>query len=111
MRLAAREAFERSKDVLIASLAERVLGRELALAPAELNALVAEVVEGSRELEPVSLVLSVADAERVRTQLRTRIDPALAPGDFVVEVRDGALESSLRFRLQAALEGASLGAT
>lgn len=110
MRLAAHEAFERSKGSLLAALAEHVLGRELALAPAELKVLVARVLEASRELEPVSLALCAVDAERIRTPLRTRIDPSLRPGDFIVEVRDGALESPLRFRLRAALERASPGA-
>ena len=110
IRLAAHEAFERSKDSLLASLAQGVLGRELALSPAELEALVTGVVAASRELEPVSLVLNAFDAERVRTPLRIRIDPSLAPGDFIVEVRDGALESPMSFRLRAALERASLGA-
>lgn len=109
MRLAAHEAFERSRVSLLASLAEGVLGRELELAPAELEALVARVVDASRELEPVSLVLSPFDAQRVRTPLRTRVDPSLDPGDFIVELRDGALESPVSFRLRAVLERASLG--
>ncbi len=108
MRLAAHEAFERNKDSLLASVAEHVLGRELALAPAELETLVARVVDASRDLEPVSLALSAADAERVRTPLPKRIDSSLAPGDFIVEVRDGALESRLRFRVRGALDRASL---
>ena len=106
MRLAAHEAFERAKDSLLTSLAEHVLGREFALAPAHIEALVARVVDASRELEPVSLALNAADMERVRTALPKRIDPSLEPGDFVVEVRDGSLESPLRFRLRAALDRA-----
>ena len=108
VRLAAHEAFERGIASLLASFAERVLGRELALAPAELEALAGQAWDASRELEPLTLALSAVDAERVRTPLPTRIDPSLAAGDFVVELREGALESPLRFRLQAALARAQL---
>jgi flagellar biosynthesis/type III secretory pathway protein FliH len=110
MRLAAFEAFESAKHALLVSLAEAVLGRELALAPADVDALAKRVIELFHDLEPVSLVVSAADAERVRTPLPTRVDLSLAAGDLVVEVRDGALESRFAFRLRAALARALPGA-
>jgi hypothetical protein len=110
MRLAAFEAFEGAKHALLRSFAEAVLGRELALAPADVGAL-AKHVTRFNDLEPVSLVVSAADAERVRTALPTRVDPSLTAGDFVVEVRDGALESPRGFRFQAALARAWPAAT
>ena len=106
VRLAAFEAFERAKMSLLAALAQEVLGRELALAPADVEALVARAGECFREFEPLSITLSAADAARVGTSLPTFADASLEAGDVVIAVRDGAFESLFRFRLQAALAGA-----
>lgn len=110
MRLAAFEAFERAKATLLDALATQVLGRELALAPADVEALATSTLELFCELEPVSIAVSALDAERVRTPLPVRIDASLGAGDFVVDVRDGTLASHFTFRLQGALERARASA-
>ena len=85
------EAYERGAAALLASLARDVLARELLLAPADLAALVATAPATCGAREPVTLVVSSADAASLadRTPLPVRIDPALGAGDLVVEVRDG----------------------
>ncbi len=103
LRMAALEAFERASARLLRSLADEVLGRELALAPHDIEALAARALAELRGYEPLALVLSPGDAARVRVPVPVRIDPALRSGDAVVEVRDGALESPAAFRLEALL--------
>jgi hypothetical protein len=86
-------------------LARDVLARELRTAPADLAALAAAASAAFGAQEPVALVVSPADAASLAevSALPVRVDPALAAGDLVVEVRDGAYESPLRFRLERAL--------
>jgi flagellar biosynthesis/type III secretory pathway protein FliH len=107
LRLAAFEAFERAATALLATFASDVLGRELALAPVDVEALARAAIASYGEAEPVTIVLCASDAERVSTELPVRVDPSLAAGDLIVEVRDGALESQLSFRLAAAVERAA----
>jgi hypothetical protein len=104
LRLAALDAYDRAARRLLRTLADDVLGRELRAAPADVGALAARALEAFAECEPVALVLAPGDVERVRVPLPTRVDAALAPGDFAIEVRDGAFESPLRLRFDAALE-------
>ena len=103
MRLAALDGYERACARLLESLASEVLGRELALAPADLAALLQRALAAFSEQEPLAVVLSPHDAGRVRVPLPVRIDPALSAGDLVIEVSDGELESYFAFRTQAAL--------
>ncbi|MBC5799059.1 MAG: hypothetical protein GIX03_00645 [Candidatus Eremiobacteraeota bacterium] len=112
MRLAAREALERAGRTLLATLADEVLGRELALAPLDLEALVARTLASFDDLEPARIVLSQADAPesdapRLAGALPVRTDPALEAGHFIIEVRDGVLDSQHSFRLQTVLARAA----
>ena len=106
MRLAALEAFERARDALLEELARSVLARELMLAPADVEGLAARLLERFADAQPVALVVSEADAGTLRVALPVRVDPALAPGDLVIEVRDGVLDARFALRLEAALERA-----
>ncbi len=110
MRLASLEAFENAARRLIADLAHDVLARELALAPADIETLVARSLAALVDHEPVSLAVAAADRERVRAPLPIRTDAALVAGDLIVYVRDGAFESTFGFRLTDALERATRGA-
>jgi flagellar biosynthesis/type III secretory pathway protein FliH len=107
MRLAALEAFERSTAQALRLFASDVLARELALSPADIEALVKRALASFAEHEPVAISVSPSDAERVRAQVPVRIDPALEAGDLVVQVRDGTLESQFSFRLEDALRRAA----
>ena len=99
-RLAACEAFERAATRLVDLLARDVLARELALAPADVAALVARVRALFERDEAVTVVVAPCDAERIASGVPLRADPALEPGDVVVEVRDAAIDA--RFELRAA---------
>ena len=110
MRLAAYEAFERAARRIVGTLARDVLGRDLILAPVDVDALAAEALAAFAEAEPVALAISPEDAERVRSPLPVRVDPSLEAGDLVVDVRDGSFESRFVFRLEAALERAERSA-
>jgi flagellar biosynthesis/type III secretory pathway protein FliH len=99
-RLAACEAFERAAARLIELLARDVLVRELALAPADVAALVARVRALLERDEAVTVVVAPCDAERITSGVPLRADPALEPGDVVVEVRDATIDA--RFALRAA---------
>jgi hypothetical protein len=106
LRAAALEAFERASARLLRGLADEVLGRELALAPCDTAALVRQFADGLAACEPLALVLSAADAGRVRTSLPVRVESNLHAGDAIVEVRDGAFESQLVFRLESLVAAA-----
>ncbi len=107
MRLAALEAYERARLRLLESLADEVLARELQLAPADIAVLARRALAAFAEQEPLALVLAPQDAERVALALPVRADPALEPGDLIVEVRDGEVESRFAFRARRALEEAA----
>ncbi|GAC1401498.1 MAG: hypothetical protein NVS2B8_08170 [Vulcanimicrobiaceae bacterium] len=102
LRLAAREAYERATIALLDVLARDVLRRELALAPAALAELVADVLATAASCEPVGIAVARADAD-VHAPLPVRIDDSLQAGDLVVEVRDGTLRSTFALRLNEAL--------
>ncbi|GAC1306848.1 MAG: hypothetical protein NVS2B3_02610 [Vulcanimicrobiaceae bacterium] len=104
MRLAAREAFERRARRLIADLARDVLARELALVPADIEALIGSALVAFADYEPVALSIAAADAGTIRSDLPIRIDAQLERGDLTVHVRDGAFESPFAFRLASTLE-------
>lgn len=103
MRLAAREAYERLTVTLLETLARDVLARELALEPVAIDALVRAVLADAATNEPVAIAVARADVDRVRADIPVRVDDALAPGDLVVEVREGAFSSTFAFRLEGAL--------
>ena len=109
MRLAAIEAFESGTTRLLRALADDVLGRELSVSAADVASLAARLLATYGEHEPIEIVVSAVDAERVRVPLPVRVDPALVAGDLVVRVRDGAFESQFGFRLESALERAADG--
>jgi flagellar biosynthesis/type III secretory pathway protein FliH len=105
-RLATREAYDRAVPRLLAALAREVLGRELALAPPDLEQLIALGRARFAAEEPVAVWLAPADAPRVVVDIPVRSDPALQPGDLVLEVRDGELDARFAVRLAGALAGA-----
>jgi len=108
-RLAALEAYQRAVPRLLAALAQDVLGRELALAPADLSRLAALACKRFEAEEPVALWVSPADERCVSSALPIRGDPALEPGDLVLEVRDGELDARFALRLAGALATAQTG--
>ena len=108
LRAVASDALERASRRLLAALANDVLARELALAPVDVAALVERLRADVAAEEPLVVLVAPADAERIACgAFPIRIDAALAPGDVVLEVRDGRVESRFGFRLDAAVRAAS----
>ncbi len=103
MRLAALEAFERATADLLASLAQDVLARELAIAPADLGALAARALAQFAEHEPIAIVVAPGDAAAFETPLPVRVDASLDAGDLAIDVRDGHFESRFALRLREAV--------
>jgi flagellar biosynthesis/type III secretory pathway protein FliH len=107
LHLAAAEALERRVARLLEGLARDVLARELQLAPADLRTLAANALAAFRDERPFAFAISPEDADGFEGALPVRADPSLRPGDLVVEVRDGALESHLSFRLATVVRRAA----
>jgi hypothetical protein len=94
------DAFDDAVARLVRELAADVLARELRLAPVEIATLVRRVLERA----PVIRVrVAPADAGFVRG-VPVLADPALAPGDAIVELGRGELDARLGVRLAAVLE-------
>lgn len=94
------DAFDDAVARLVRDLAADVLARELRLAPVEIATLVRRVLERA----PVIRVrVAPADAGFVRG-VPVLADPALAPGDAIVELGRGELDARLGVRLAAVLE-------
>jgi len=107
LHLAAAEALERRAASLLEGLAREVLARELQLAPVDLRALVAEALAAFHDDKPFAFVLSAEEADRFEGAVPVRADPSLRSGDLIVEVRDGAFESHLHFRLSTVVRRAA----
>jgi flagellar biosynthesis/type III secretory pathway protein FliH len=106
-RLAAIEAYERAGRRLLEALAHDVLARELQLSRADLNELIRRALEAFAADEPVAIRVAPGDAKKLECAVPVRTDSALAPGDLILEVRDGVIDARLAVRLQAALEDAA----
>jgi hypothetical protein len=105
LRIAACESFENEARRLLERLACDVLGRELALAPCDLGAIVAAARSELAAHEPLCLVTAPGERAEFPAAFPRRFDPCLAPGDLHVELRGGALDVSLDARRERALEG------
>jgi hypothetical protein len=102
-RLAALEAFDRAAPRLLSALAQNVLGRELALAPADLRVVIAHLRRDFAAAEPVAVLLAPAEAGCRIDGLPVRAEPALHDGDIVLEVRDGEIDARFALRRAGAL--------
>lgn len=105
-RLAALEAYDRAVPRLLAALADDVLGRELALASADLGRLAAELRARFAREEPVALVIAPTES-LAECSLPIHRDPALHAGDLILEVRDGEVDARFRLRRAAAVADAA----
>lgn len=105
-RARVREAFERERAALLAGLATDVLARELQLAPAEIGAIAARLVDDFSSETPVALRVHPGELASVDVDIPIEGDPALRRGDAILVVRDGTLESRLGVRLDAVVRAA-----
>ena len=93
------ESLERSARDALAALARDVLARELALATADVDALVIRALASFAAAQP--LALRVADGVTLAAgRIDVRTDPALAPGDLVIETPDGEIDLRLAGRFE-----------
>jgi flagellar biosynthesis/type III secretory pathway protein FliH len=98
---------------LAVSIARRILGRELALSPEAVAAVAARAVREVRARRDVTVRVSPSDEEAVRRAepglaallergaLSVRADPALQPGDVVVESEAGRVDARVETQLAA----------
>ena len=94
------DAFDAHLARMLREIAASVLGRELRIAPCDLQTLVARVVG---EMPIVRVRVCASDATQLR-DVEIAIDPALAPGDAIVELDGGSVDARLGVRLAAVLE-------
>jgi flagellar biosynthesis/type III secretory pathway protein FliH len=105
-RAALRDAFEASREALLRDIACGVLGRELALQPANLNAIAARIV--AEIGTPVRIRVHPDDAAALEEwECELVPDASVRPGDIVFEVNDGSVDASLGIRLDEALAAAA----
>ena len=89
---------------LIREVAAGVLARELQLAPCEIAAIVANV-RAQMLGEPLCMRLHPEDAARWHdASLPCRRDSTLAPGDALIELREGSIDARFGVRLQRVLD-------
>jgi hypothetical protein len=103
-RAALADAFDLLADSLAHRLAQEVLGRELQLAPVDLQEIAARVFDRAMGAEPLRLRVSAADAA-VAVELPVVIDGALAAGDAILECRSGGIDARLTVRLAQVVAG------
>lgn len=94
------EAVEASVEMLVNDIAADVLGRELALAPADVEAIVDRALERFAREEPLRVRVHADDAAALRCAVPVVTDARLRPGDAVIELRDGNVDASLGVRLE-----------
>jgi hypothetical protein len=102
-RAFALDAVERSLGRLVASLAEEVLGRELKLAPVDLQEITNRALRRYDREGPVRVRVSTVDLAAIKTELPVVADADLREGDLIVEVRDGTLDARMSVRLDCVL--------
>lgn len=102
-----REAVERAFESLLLDIASEVLGRELLLAPCDLQRIVQRTLERYAAELPVRVRVSDADRAVLELGIPVLCDSALMPGDAVVELRDGEIDVALGVRLEQLLESIS----
>lgn len=105
-RAALADAFAALTVELVCDFAAAVLGRELRLAPPDIEQLARQIIAERRADEPLSLRVCPADA-LVACDLPVVSDPELQPGDAVLVCRNGDIDARLAVRLAQVLESAS----
>ncbi len=94
---------------LLPELLRRVVGRERAAAPCDVARLAGELLAAHAARGPLRVRVAPGDARSLRLDLPVLADPALAPGDVAIDVRDGTVDASYVARLAAFLEALAAG--
>lgn len=101
-RAALADAFDAVLAELTRELAAAVLGRELQLAPVDLEALARRLIAERRSDEPLCLRVAPSDAG-IACELPVVADPELRAGDAVLVCRSGEINARLAVRLAGVL--------
>lgn len=96
------EAVEEAVETLTGDIAAAVLGRELLLAPADVEAIVDRALQRFACEQPLRVRVHPSDAG-MTCALPVLSDARLRPGDAVIELRGGSVDASLGVRLAAVL--------
>jgi len=97
------EALECTIEMLRNDAACEILGRELQLAPADLQPIVARTIQRYALETPVRVRVHPGDLAALDGEFSTVADPQLRRGDAVLEVRGGAIDATLGVRLDSVL--------
>ena len=95
------EAVEAAVETLVNDIAADVLGRELAIEPVEIEAIVDRALQRFASEEPLRVRVHPDDVVRVACGLPVVADARLRAGDAVIELRNGSVDASLGIRLSA----------
>ena len=102
-RAALREALEAVRADLLRDVAADVLGRELRLAPVELEAIVERACARYRIDEPLAVRVSPGEGRSLGHRFHVIEDAGLRAGDLQLEVRCGEIDARLGARLERVL--------
>ena len=104
----ARRFYARIEDALQAALptllrdcVHTILGRELTREPADFRAIVARLVDGVRDEEPLRLRVHPSRIEMLTCDLPVHADSTLGCDDCVIELRSGSLDARFATRIDA----------
>ena len=107
-RAALRDGFEAARECLLRDIACEVLGRELQLAPADIDAIVSRAC--AQADAPASIRVHPMDAEALAAwTCDVETDATLHRGDAVLCVSEGTIDASLGVRLEGVLERRTCG--
>jgi len=95
------EAVEAAVETLVADIAVDVLGRELLLAPCDIEAIVDRALARFTSEQPLRVRVHPDDAVLLQCAVPVVADERLRAGDAVVELREGSVDASLGVRLAA----------
>ena len=98
------DALADARERLTREIAYAVLGRELHLAPVDLGAIVARVLEEQAAAIPLCVRVAPADAGTFASPIPIVADATLAPGDAVLEFTGGFVDARLGVRVAAIVE-------
>lgn len=101
------ESVEAAVEVLLNDIAATVLARELQIAPADIGAIVMQVLHRYAHEQPLRVRVSPSDAPRVTSGIPVVADETLREGDAILELRDGSVDASLGVRLESVLQAAA----
>lgn len=105
-RAALYDAFAATRERLLRDIACEVVGRELQLAPADIEAIARRACAQAEA--PTCVRVHPLDAPAFsRWTCDVETDVALRRGDVVLCVRDGTIEAALGVRLEGVLEAAT----